>query len=280
MLGKVIKHDFKAMSKLFIPTYLVFGALVILDALMNLVNSQIPNHVKAYGIIPVFTTLTDVLMFIGMILIIAISPILSTVCFYRSVAGNEGYLTHTLPVKRSIIVTGKMITGFLYSCISLVFVFISSLIYLFICHHDTSMEIISSIKNFFLHELKLEDFPVSVIVGFIIIILALIVQQYANVATYYCCVAIGQTNNTHKIIMSIVTYIAYTTILQILSSVFSFVMTAVLSNTSDSLNEFMVRNPEGFFLGVSIFALCLNLLISVLFTFICTKILDKKLNLT
>ena len=110
ILGKLIKYDFADIGKLIFPFYIGLGimGICIRILLFVLMNKSIDQNLRFtvtlfQGTLYFVYTLTV----IGSIIMLHYGVV---VRFYRSVYGNEGYLTNTLPISTAQIILAKTIT--------------------------------------------------------------------------------------------------------------------------------------------------------------------------
>ena len=112
MLNKLLKYEFKATARWFLPLYIALIVLTLLNKLTMIV--ELPE-------IAVFTVLEVLLMVFYVMIIIFTSIatlILLLVRFYKNLYTDEGYLTHTLPVKPSMHLNCKLLSGFIWNVAS------------------------------------------------------------------------------------------------------------------------------------------------------------------
>ena len=107
MLAKLLKYEFKATARLFIPLYIALITFTLINRVVNTVESV----QKAIGIN--IKTILSVISMVGyVVLIISISAITLIIMvqrFYKNLLGDEGYLMFTLPVKTWQNVLNKLI---------------------------------------------------------------------------------------------------------------------------------------------------------------------------
>ncbi|MCR5623883.1 MAG: hypothetical protein K6G11_01415 [Lachnospiraceae bacterium] len=282
MLGKVFKYEFKAEFKLFAPICLVVTAITFLEVIMHLVNSQIPEKIAIFGLTSVLAYMsTGIMVFVGFALV-GVASLLSTYLFYKSVAGNEGYLTHTLPVTKMKLVVGKNLAAFVANILVTLYVAVLLIISVSIAHRETATVVWREISTGLKTAFSWDKIPVLAIIAAILMIIAFLVAFYSRISIFYACVSIGQINNNHKIIMSVVVYIIYTVITQTISSILSVVMSLAvpaLDSKMDSLNNIIEANPETFMIGVALTVIVLNVLFAWLFNYISARMLKNHLNL-
>ena len=118
MLGKLLKYDLKSSFKVWWILALAFFGMSILSGIGGFVyaldlkeafgmNFQIPNMIKVMGY------LAWVLYYALQGLFLVGSSIIIFIRFYRNFFTDEGYLTFTLPVKRTTLLNSKIINGML-----------------------------------------------------------------------------------------------------------------------------------------------------------------------
>ena len=127
MLGKLIKYDFKALSRDFIffnIMLLITEALGRFLFIGKLVDN--PNSLSDSGaIIMTIAIMLYVILFMtavfGTLLVIAIH-------FYKNLYSDEGYLTHTLPVSRTQLLISKTVSGSVWMMIDMILVILIVLV--------------------------------------------------------------------------------------------------------------------------------------------------------
>lgn len=108
MLKKLLKYDFIAVYRYWWIAALVSFVLSLLGGGCMLIwdmEKELPS------IVYVITIFLFVLVFIGYIVFSILSAILLFARFYKNFFTDEGYLTFTLPVKRSTLLNSKLIVG-------------------------------------------------------------------------------------------------------------------------------------------------------------------------
>lgn len=259
MLRKLLKYDFKAMFNVLLPVY----AVLIFLSLFNRLAEFLSDKLSILQIPASFISIIYVIVLIGTPIatfIIAITR------YYKNLAGDEGYLMHTLPVTKKDLVLSKLISYFVTLIISI----IVSLIGLFIGEYGIKLN--SDTLNNIINVIKAAD-TLTVILTTITIIISIIFQQLLM----YASIALGQKQNTNKVIYSIVFGIVLYNINQIISAVILLLPILFNRELFDKLNNNnMVPSVLNGYLGASI-------VISILFVFgyflLTTRTLEKSLNL-
>ena len=262
MLGKLLKYDFKNLYKTLLPIYLITIVITILTVILN--NLSDTSNL--------FATL-NVLMILSYVVILMVLVVgtffLSIRDFYLDFATERGYLTNTLPVKKSTIITSKFITGVTTMITSIVVMFISILI-LVIGNGEWS-SFASGIANFF------KDIPTDAVVMLILITVLMIVAYISGLAVCYLSIALGQLKNTNKLGFS---FLAYIVIYIIYEMYFTFSLALIGMIRPDIVRS--LDNEVGAIASVNIlFAILIGLviIITAIITPITNYILKNKLNL-
>ena len=123
MLGKLLKYEMKGTGRTLVPFYGLMLLLAVITRIFNGIN------------IHKFSTLGEIAMGIvafayglTMASVMMLTAFLVIQRFYRTVYGDEGYLTHTLPVKSRDIIISKTVSAFLWIVLSAVVAFTSVMI--------------------------------------------------------------------------------------------------------------------------------------------------------
>ena len=121
MFAKLLKYDCRAVFK-----YWWIGAVssLILSLLGGLCIQIIDVDYTSHNSLITLATLGLVLCCIGLVLFLLLSEILVIVRFYKHFFTDEGYLTFTLPVKKTTLLNSKIV-------MSLIFTFGSMLVFAF-----------------------------------------------------------------------------------------------------------------------------------------------------
>ncbi len=108
MLGKLLKQEFKATYKNFVSLYIALFLILFVSLGLNKtgIDAEFLNVILMLSFVAVAAAICVV------ILIVIISR------FDKSLYGQEGYLTFTLPVTESSIVLTKLITSFVWILLS------------------------------------------------------------------------------------------------------------------------------------------------------------------
>lgn len=291
MLNKLLKHEFKATARFFLPVYIIFAALLIVQRLSLVlvvnVNSEIQLLNLIIGFVSGLLTLITVLSLIAML---ACPLVYAMVRFWKNMTGDEGYLTHTLPVTTGKNILAKLIASEAWFVVTAVFTILCGLLYLL------SMDA-AGLGRFF-RELGIVWDAVAAygaagwaITILVLIVLAILTQLANNLLTVFDAMSIGQTANKHKLLASGGAYIGIMTAT-------SFLLQAVMLGVVFLFGEQIFLHMERisitpatpniaaavpqlaqFLCGVMLLAILANCALTALHFFLSRHFLSKKLNL-
>lgn len=115
MLGKLLKHEFKATGRIIPLIYLGMAAFFLLGLFAKLAK------------IDFLRGTTSVFLVIGGVACIIVTYVVIISRYHKNLFGNEGYLTQTLPVSKASILASKAIAAFVWLILSMVFMALSFL---------------------------------------------------------------------------------------------------------------------------------------------------------
>lgn len=262
MLGKLLKYDFKNLYKTLLPIYLITLVITILTVILN--NLSDTSNL--------FSTINALMMLsytiILMVLVIG-TFFLSIRDFYLDFATERGYLTNTLPVKKSTIITSKFITSVTTMISSLIVMFISILI--LVIGNGEWTNFANGIANFF------RDIPTDGVVMLILTAILMIVAYISGLAVCYLSIALGQLKNTNKLGYSFLAYIILYIIYEMyFTSALVFIGTVSPDFVSSLDSEITVISSVNILFGILI---GLVIVFTVIVIPIINYILKNKLNL-
>lgn len=271
MLKKLLKYDLQALFKYFIPMTIFMIAYSILGS----VFFKIEDIDKYDGVImPLLIGISILGYVLILIAYCIVSQGLIVVDFFKTMVTDRGYLTHTLPVKKSSILISKYIAGFIIQIISYAVVITSLIAFLDVPRLlITNSSVIREVINETLAELFTHISAGAVIVTVIIFIICCLVSIFFNLATFFLAIAIGQRVNRHKIVGSIVAYGVLSIVIQIISGLCTFIIELAIG-ASDPNSISLVAFPimlSGMTVLISI--------LTVIMSFVIHGIFNKKLNL-
>ena len=125
MLGKLLKYEFRATGRVFLP---FFGALLIVSIVSRVIGS-ISSFSSAVPALPEGPYVIGmVLSIMLMVAVFVVAFILMIQRFAKNLIGDEGYLMFTLPVRVDSLIFSKLIVSAVWFIVSVIVVVISIVI--------------------------------------------------------------------------------------------------------------------------------------------------------
>ncbi len=218
MLGKLIKHEFKATYKLMLISHAFVLLVSLFIGLFQFMKSSSTDEfsIFTYGIFSTYIVL--------LYMVLAISALFGThiyiaVRFYRNFFTDEGYLMHTLPTTPTQLLHSKIITGFGLCLFDLIVIAISSLII-----YIPLITQILNLGNVFVSGLE------SFSIGSLLFTIGLLLLEFlAFIVQIYGCICLGQLFHKNRLLAAIVIFLCSNFVKSIVNIFFS--LTSSLSAT-------------------------------------------------
>ena len=278
MLGKLMKYEFRATARLFLPMYLLLIVLAGINRLfLELSDNQMFHLFEGNRVLEellnVMTFSVTMLYVLGVLALFILTFVIFIYRFYRNLLGDEGYLMMTLPVTANQNLWAKLHTSVIWSVASFV-VCILSLCILLLSPSDMDW-IVQIVPNFFQEFLRIDSTMMFHLICYgIEFVILMIASLYANVIFYYACLAIGhRLSRKHRLLSAIGAYLILSFILQIVSTIL-FVIFGVSMDTF-----FPTIAPELVLHIMLIGMILLSVVEWIVFFFITSNTLHKHLNL-
>jgi len=202
MLGKLLKYEFLATGRVFLP---LFAALIV----ATLINRLLSNLSMAAP--------AAISMAISVILMVGIGVltfILILQRFRNNLLSNEGYLMMTLPVQTDSLILSKLITSMVW-CVASFLVVMLSIVILSSGAINFS-EIFIVIRQFF-EMIRLE--PIRVFIYSIEAIAVLILTMSSGILLLYASMALSMMVNKRRGLFTFGAFIVLSTALQIVITI-------------------------------------------------------------
>lgn len=268
MLGKIIKYDIKATARYFIPLYVGLAIITLCNKLfLEVIPTSDPTGIA--------TTIQAVFMFLYVIFVAAaaiMNFVILVVHFYRNMTGDEAYLTFTLPVKTSALINSKILVSALWTFLSSLFTMLS--ISVLLMGHGFFEEM-NWIFRQFMFELQRTPYRGQIILFITLLIIALILSLLFSNLVYYASISLGHLFGKYRVLGSIVCYVAFHVVTQIIMSV--IMVSYGMSNrftSPQSPSEVMTMINQ--FMAITI---VFTLVTNVIYYVITNYVFSKKLNL-
>ncbi len=202
MLGKLLKYEFKATGRRFLPLY---AAILVVSLLLNFgINNIFPDIIMIFAGVILFGLMVS-------LVVIALMTIVNR--FKNNLLQDEGYLMFTLPVSTEKLIFSKLITAVVWVIVSF-FVGIISFIFI-VANREFFVEIKELIK--YLPQIKDKIKP-EYYLWFIQGIICVFLQLMFFILLIYTSLSMSQMAVfiKHRGIVSIVAFILLMSIINIL----------------------------------------------------------------
>ena len=115
MLGKVIKNEFRATTRYFVPIYaFALLAAAFLKIMMTVTGTEDSTGGIVQMVMKVISGFSVFTFVIAIIAVVAGTAVVIAKRFYDHFLKDEGYLTFTLPVTTGQHMAGKVITSYVW----------------------------------------------------------------------------------------------------------------------------------------------------------------------
>lgn len=288
MLKKLMKHDFRALSRTLFPLQIGVLGGGLVATLLTALTIRLGEHTATTGgsalirqLIMGLSATASVLIGIGIMASALVTLLLVCYHFYRSFLADEGYLTFTLPVSTGKLIWSKLITGMFWTLINAVVVMVTLLIFSVFGTTSNSIantEVLTAFRTFFTDILpqasKYVNVPVMAVEVTVIGVLALASQM---LEIYFAIVVGGQVAKKHRILAAIGMYLLINMGVGMISTTFMSIVAFGEGVSSLALNT--VQEVSTFMTSVFGWYGVLFAGLGVLFFFLIRSILKKNLNL-
>ncbi len=266
MLGRLIKYDMKSISRLALPLTAIIFVTAVLGAVALKVTVIAPDNASGFPIAICITCV--VAAFIAIFAYMVVVWILLLHRFYTNLFTDEGYLTFTLPVKPSTLITSKLITATVWTVISVMSAALCAGIILFF---GSGKEIINSEWLSYISEfigyLGANITAVHVIVA---VINGLVSTIFSFLLIYLSITLAAVLTRKNKILVAIGVYYGINMIVSIFSTLAELIPTTLLMQGSDTAEYMLTSN---------ILTIIIYSIFSVGAFILCNQLMKRKLNL-
>lgn len=265
MLRKLLKYEFKATGRIFLPLFL---ALVVFASITKLFSGISPNQ---------FPTPARITMFIYVIIMISMfvmTFIMMIQRFHKNLLSDEGYLMFTLPVKPWKHIASKLLTSMLWVIASGITAFVSIFIIGF--QKGKLTNIMSNFSSF--HQDVINQLGPSVYILAFELIIASLLMLASAILIVYTAIAIGQLFNKHKILASFASFIALTIFEQISNTLISLIPGVMYFSNMPNLTPDLL-GAQSFMMLAILYRIILTTFFCIVYFAASNYILSKHLNL-
>lgn len=269
MLAKLLKYDFKAMFKMFLP---LWGVLLVVSAINRLFSGAGLNAEEGLGLVNSIMVLLYVLLIMA---VMVVTTVIIIARFYRGLLKDEGYLMFTIPVRPWQLVASKLISAVVISLLSVLVAVVSVLI-------------IASYQGFFYDLVRIWEVLAAMTPNAnglaILSVVSVFVGLFCAVSQVYASMALGHLASSHRVGFAVLAFIVLSMIGSTLGTVIGLFgypdLTTSLSSVTAQSNEAQVMAAFSHVLGTAlIWGLVLDAVRCVVHLVITNYILSRRLNL-
>lgn len=275
MLGKLLKHEFRATSRTMLP---MFGVVLVLSLLANLSFTRFADAEN--GALDILFGLFIVAFFLGLFTMGVMAMVVMIQRFYKNVLGDEGYLTLTLPVNVHEIVWSKLIVSFVWFlatgliAIAAIFVAVFTLTYTEFGEMFRSMPSFSEMLRLFFEKTAITPWQLT---GAILQFAAIIIlSTLTGCLHFYASMALGHSFSNNKVLLSVVFFIAISFFFSFVSSLLGIFADGLAMTVTVEAGSSVMMTLQELSLGSMIFTLVEGVILYLLTTY-CLK---NRLNLS
>ncbi|MCI7740897.1 MAG: hypothetical protein MSO56_01110 [Clostridiales bacterium] len=275
MLGKLLKHEFKATARTMLP---MFGVVVLLSVLANLGFAQIADAEN--GALDILFGLFIFAFFLGLFTMGVMAMVVMIQRFYKNVLGDEGYLTLTLPVNVHEIVWSKLIVSFVWFlatgliAIGAVFIAVFTLTYTELGEMFQNMPSFGEMLRLFFEKTSITPLQLT---GAIAQFAAMIIlSSLTTCLHFYAAMALGHSFSNNKVLLSVVFFIAISFVFSFVSSLLGIFVEGLAMTVTVEAGSSVMTTLQELSLGSMIYTLIEGVILYLLTTY-CLK---HRLNLS
>ena len=217
MLGKLLKQEFRATGRIMLP---MLGALIVLSLLACLSGIGLINDVTNVPVLRFLMVLIEIFFGIGIVAVTVVTVIIMISRFYRNLLQDEGYLMFTLPVSVHELIWSKLIVALVWFLVAGLVIFLV-MGFLVMTLSNTNLQVIfSELPDWGEIRSALNEYGLRgpmqkvLLAGAACIMLSMIV----SCLHFYAAMAMGHMFNEHKVLLSIVFFVAISIAFSIMSS--------------------------------------------------------------
>lgn len=278
MLTKLIKYEWKAVWRVLAIINAFTVIVTILGVItMNLIVTDSPAITD--DTLDILTLLMFLLYYATIIGVSFAVIIYSGMRFYKNLYTDEGYLMHTLPVKKWQLIVSKLTVHTLSVALTQLLVLLSVIMLMIpllsVLARDPNISLstlYAEVMKHFAHKLL----SVPTISLLLFAILVTFIGFICSILTLYCAISLGQTFFKHKLMGSILCYIGLYLLMQIVNTV--LMLPQMISSLAVSATELNLDLIAYMYSCLTPYAIS-NVLCSIAFYGITFYIMKKNLNL-
>ena len=288
MLKKVLKYDMKAISGVWWLGAVVSIVASFIGSLLLRFFFEVSRSNDRSSLLIVLSTLALVagfLCIVGVSLSYAFTMVLVFVRFYKNFFTDEGYLTFTLPVKRSTLLFSKTLNAAIWLIAHIGVIAVSGLMFLLLVYpggegnNFIDLYLFEKIGEFFKN--LWDELGAWLIVYIFEILLIIFVALIFSILLIHFCITFGcMLVKKAKLFLSIGIYYAFISVISLVTQLGSFLFTLVMYDGMWILIDNADKNQANaiFVLVILAITAAFATVAAVIYS-VTQHMLDRKLNL-
>ena len=214
MLGKLLKHEFRATARIM---WVLYAAMLVLSVGMHFAIRYLQGSAD-YLVLRILSVLVAVFWVLALIFGAVMTLVLMVQRFHKNLLTDEGYLMFTLPVSSHGLIFSKLIVSIVWSIVT------TLVLALGIALAFVDSEFLQAVREAVQFVIKINDVEVMRLtvqgVGMLAeLCLLSIVSVAASMLHFYAAMSLGYGFTGHKALWSVIWYFIITFVLQLLGMV-------------------------------------------------------------
>lgn len=216
MLGKLLKHEFRATGRTMLP---ILGVLTVLVVLANISVRMLDAEIGRF--LTILFVLLLILTFIAVVAAEIMPIVIMVQRFYKNLLGSEGYLMHTLPANVHELVWSKLIVSTVWLLGTNLVIFLLgglSVIHLGELNLGELLRELPSLAewNAYLARAGISGGEITLLLVEMAVILVL--AQLVTCLHFYAAMALGHMFTKNKGLLSVVFFVAFSYLFSTMTS--------------------------------------------------------------
>ena len=208
MLGKLLKYEFKATGRVMLP---FLGGLLVLAVVARLASSVIGNN----RVFDLLSTLILMAYFLSLVAMGTVTVVLLVYRFYRSMLSDEAYLTFMLPAGINAQLCSKLITAAVWLIVAFAALVLSLIIVT--SPFELMRVVFSDLGAIFERFYAATGVSMWEVIACIFeVLLVILLMSVAGCLMFYASMSLGFGFAEHKVLYSILIFIGFGIVTQIL----------------------------------------------------------------
>ena len=206
MLGKLMKHEFRATARIMLP---VMGAMAALALLANLSIRGLAGNLSDVPMLKILFTLIIIFFGAAVVATVVMSLVIMVSRFYRNLLKDEGYLMFTLPVSVHELIWSKLIVSLVWFLGTGLLIFLVMTLMALNLSHTNLQMILEQFPSWseILGWLDEAGVRGQVITFLVQIVLGTLIGIFALCLHFYGAMALGHMFSKDKVLLSIVFFV-------------------------------------------------------------------------